>query len=404
MDNIKPLNIAIVGATGQVGMVVLSILEERNFKLNNLRLFASKKSKGSKIAFRDKDYFVEDVAEQTTETLKGIDVAIFSAGGKVSKQYAPIFAEAKVVVIDNSSAWRKDPEIPLVVSEVNPEDIDIALKPDSKKIIANPNCTTMAAMPVIKPLHDKKILRKLVISTYQCVSGMGVAGGVELLEMTEHALEKDPLNLITNGEAVDFPEPQKFPAPISFNVLPYAGNLVDDGTLETDEEQKLRNESRKILHLPKLRVEGTCVRVPVFTGHSLSVVAEFTENITPTEAVSILKDAPGVSVVGTANPTEVASSLKSLSGSGVEVLGEGAKAGLDVAGLATPLMAAGKDDSIVGRIRQDYSLENADPTILEEGQSLNQRGLTFFICSDNLRKGAALNTVQIAEIIQKKLS
>jgi aspartate-semialdehyde dehydrogenase len=257
-----------------------------------------------------------------------------------------------VTVIDNSSAWRMDPEVPLVVSEVNPHAIDTA----AKGIIANPNCTTMAAMPVLKVLDREAGLERLIVSTYQAVSGAGLAGGEELYEQAKAALEQDTLALVHDGSAVELPEPVKFPRPIAFDVIPLAGSIVDDGDLETDEEKKLRNESRKILELPGLRVAGTCVRVPVFTGHSLSINVEFANPITPERAIEVLTDAPGV----------------------------------QLADIPTPLLAAGNDPSYVGRIRQDQSAADG-------------KGLVLFISNDNLRKGAALNAVQIAELVAAKL-
>ncbi|MGX9349371.1 aspartate-semialdehyde dehydrogenase [Microbacterium sp. KNMS] len=344
------LSVAVVGATGQVGTVMREILQERDFPIRELRLFASARSAGRTIDFGGTAVVVEDIA---TDDLSGIDIALFSAGGSASKEHAPRFAAAGAVVIDNSSAWRMDPDVPLVVSEVNPHAIDQAVK----GIIANPNCTTMAAMPVLKPLAAEAGLERLIVSTYQAVSGSGLAGAQELLGQVEGVLAQgDTLRLVHDGSAVDFPKPEKYVAPIAFDVVPLAGNLVDDGLNETDEEKKLRNESRKILELPDLRVAGTCVRVPVFTGHSLSIHAEFAREITPERARELLADAPGVAL------EEV----------------------------PTPLQAAGSDPSYVGRIRADQSAP--------EG-----RGLVLFISNDNLRKGAALNAVQIAELVAAKL-
>ena len=344
------LSLAVVGATGQVGRVMREILVERSFPIRELRLFSSSRSAGATIDFNGTEVVVEDVE---TADYDGIDIALFSAGATASRAYAPRFAEAGAVVVDNSSAWRNDPEVPLVVSEVNPHAIDDR----PKGIIANPNCTTMAAMPVIKALHAEAGLERLIVSTYQAVSGSGLAGAEELLGQVASVLAQgETLGLVNDGSAVDFPEPDKYVAPIAFNVLPFAGNLVEDGDNETDEEKKLRNESRKILELPDLRVAGTCVRVPVFTGHSLSIHAEFANDITPDRAREVLAGAPGVSL------REV----------------------------PTPLHAAGKDDSFVGRIRADQSAP--------EG-----KGLVLFISNDNLRKGAALNAVQIAEILAERL-
>jgi len=344
------LSVAIVGATGQVGTVMRDILGERAFPIRELRLLATARSAGTAVDFGGHTVIIEDVA---TANPAGIDIALFSAGATGSRAHAPRFAEAGAVVIDNSSAWRMDPEVPLVVSEVNPHAIGEAVK----GIIANPNCTTMAAMPVLKPLHAEAGLERLIVSTYQAVSGSGIAGAEELLGQVEGVLAQgDTLRLVHDGSAVDFPQPEKYIAPIAFDVIPLAGSIVGDGQNETDEEKKLRNESRKILELPDLRVAGTCVRVPVFTGHSLSIHAEFARDITPERAREILASAPGV------------------------VLEE----------VPTPLQAAGKDPAFVGRIRADQSAP--------EG-----KGLVLFISNDNLRKGAALNAVQIAEIVAARL-
>ncbi|WP_262847689.1 aspartate-semialdehyde dehydrogenase [Mumia quercus] len=338
------LKIGVVGATGQVGAVMRTLLEERAFPIEEIRFFASPRSAGKTLRFAGRDVVVEDAA---TADPAGLDIAVFSAGATMSRVQAPRFAAAGVTVIDNSSAWRKDPEVPLVVSEVNPGDIAKAVK----GIIANPNCTTMAAMPVLKPLHDEAGLVRIVASTYQAVSGSGVDGVEELATQAEKVVA-GARALTHDGSAVDFPEPQKYVAPIAFNVLPMAGSVVDDGSYETDEEQKLRNESRKILGIPELRVSGTCVRVPVFTGHSLSLNVEFAEALTPERARELLADAPGVQLVD----------------------------------VPTPLQAAGADPSLVGRIRQDSGVDG-------------NRGLVLFVSNDNLRKGAALNTIQIAELI-----
>lgn len=345
------LSVAVVGATGQVGGVMLDILEERGFPVRELRAFATARSAGSDVVFQGKAVTVEDVA---TADVSGIDIALFSAGATGSRAHAPRFAEAGATVIDNSSAWRMDPDVPLVVSEVNPHAISEA----RKGIIANPNCTTMAAMPVLKVLDAAAGLERLVVSTYQAVSGSGVAGVQELLGQVEGVLAQGDVDrLARDGSALDFPQPEKYVAPIAFDVIPLAGAVVDDGSNETDEEKKLRNESRKILELPDLRVAGTCVRVPVFTGHSLSINAEFAREITPERAREVLSDAPGVTL------EEV----------------------------PTPLQAAGKDASFVGRIRADQSAP--------EG-----KGLVLFISNDNLRKGAALNAVQIAELVAAGLT
>lgn len=327
-----------------VGSVMQTLLIERNFPASKVRFFASARSAGSVIEWNGQKITVEDASTADTSDL---DIAIFSAGATTSRAIAEMYAKRGAIVIDNSSAWRMNPDVPLIVSEVNPEDIALA----KLGIIANPNCTTMAAMPVLKPLHDAAGLTRMVASTYQAVSGMGVSGVAELHEQIKLGAERAD-ELTYSGEAISFPPAVKFPRTVSFNVVPFAGSLVDDGMLETDEEKKLRNESRKILHIPNLRVSGTCVRVPVFTGHSLSLNLEFDRPITPTEAIEILSSAAGVSVID----------------------------------VPTPLNAAGKNASFVGRIRQDHSIEG-------------NKGLVLFVSNDNLRKGAALNALQIAEVI-----
>jgi aspartate-semialdehyde dehydrogenase len=343
----RRINIGVVGATGQVGVAMRQILEERGFPVGDVRFFASARSAGTVLPFAGREVVVEDAS---TADPAGLDVALFSAGATTSRALVPRFVDAGVVVVDNSSAFRKDPDIPLVVSEVNPEAARGVLDA-GRGIIANPNCTTMAAMPVLKPLHDDAGLVRLIASTYQAVSGAGVAGVDELAGQLLAAGDK-ARELAYDGEAVAFPEPQKFARTIAYNVLPRAGSIVDDGLNETDEEQKLRNESRKILGLPDLRVSGICVRVPVFTGHSLAINAEFERPMTPQRAAELLAGAPGV----------------------------------ELADIPTPLQAAGKDPSYVGRIRQDPGVDG-------------DRGLALFISNDNLRKGAALNTVQIAELL-----
>ena len=337
--------IGVVGATGQVGVVMRTLLEQRNFPADSVRFFASARSAGRKLSFRGQEIEVED-AEIADPT--GLDIALFSAGAAMSRVQAPRFAAAGVTVIDNSSAWRKDADVPLVVSEVN-FDRDVRGKTLAKGIIANPNCTTMAAMPVLKPLHDEAGLVRMIASTYQAVSGSGVAG-VEELATQARAVIDGVEQLVHHGDALRFPAPDKYVTPIAFNVIPLAGSLLDDGSGETDEDQKLRNESRKILGIPDLAVSGTCVRVPVMTGHSLSINAEFADAISPERAREVLSAAPGVRVVD----------------------------------VPTPLAAAGIDESLVGRIRRDPGVPQG-------------RGLALFISGDNLRKGAALNTIQIAE-------
>lgn len=341
------VNIGVVGATGQVGVAMRQILLERGFEADEVRFFASARSAGTVLPFGDREITVEDAA---TADPSGLDIALFSAGATTSRAQAQRFVDAGVIVVDNSSAFRKDPAIPLVVSEVNPEAAASVIAA-GRGIIANPNCTTMAAMPVLKPLHDEAGLVRLVASTYQAVSGSGVAGVEELATGIEAAGDK-ARELAYDGEAVAFGEPGVYKKTIAYNVLPFAGNLVDDGLEETDEEQKLRNESRKILGIPELRVSGICVRVPVFTGHSLAINAEFARPLSPARAKELLADAPGVQLVD----------------------------------IPTPLDAAGKDPSLVGRIRVDEGVDGG-------------RGLALFVSNDNLRKGAALNTVQIAELI-----
>ncbi|MCL2850115.1 MAG: aspartate-semialdehyde dehydrogenase [Micrococcales bacterium] len=341
------MDVAVVGATGQVGAVMRRLLAERAFPVRQMRYFASARSAGRTLPWGEDDIVVEDVA---TADLSGIDVALFSAGGATSREQAPRFAAAGAIVVDNSSAWRKHPQVPLVVAEVNPDALDTM----ALGIVANPNCTTMAAMPVLKPLHDEAGLRRIVVSTYQAVSGAGLAGVRELDDQVRAAYDQDTTALVHDGRAVDFGDPVKFARTIAFNVVPLAGSIVDDGSAETDEEQKLRTESRKILSIPDLAVCGTCVRVPVFTGHSLSINAEFDRPITPARAYELLAAAPGVAVADGDIPT--------------------------------PLDAAGIDPSLVGRVRADDGVPDG-------------RGLALFVSNDNLRKGAALNAIQIAELL-----
>jgi aspartate-semialdehyde dehydrogenase len=338
------VKIGVVGATGQVGVAMRQILAEREFPADEVRFFASARSAGTVLPYAGREIVVEDAS---TADPRGLDIALFSAGATTSRALAPRFAAAGVIVVDNSSAFRMDPDVPLVVSEVNPQEIANA----RKGIIANPNCTTMAAMPVLKPLHDAAVLVRLIASTYQAVSGSGVAGVEELASQVTAAGEK-ARELAYDGEAVAFPEPAKYARTIAYNVLPLAGSIVDDGLYETDEEQKLRNESRKILGIPDLRVSGICVRVPVFTGHSLAINAEF------------------------ASPMPVERARELLAGA----------SGVELSDIPNPLQAAGKDPSYVGRLRQDPGVDD-------------DRGLALFVSNDNLRKGAALNTVQIAELV-----
>jgi len=339
----KRLNVAVVGATGMVGELMRSILAERDFPVESIRFFASGRSAGKKLAWKGKDVVVEDASKAD---YSGIDIALFSAGASTSRELAPVVAKAGAIVIDNSSAWRMDPGVPLVVSEVNPQ----ALKSLPKGIVANPNCTTMAAMPVLKPLHQAAGLKRLVVSTYQAVSGGGVAG-VSELETQINAAGTGSAKLAYDGKGCALPEPKKWAVPIAFNVVPLNYKLVEDGY--TEEEVKLRDESRKILDLPKLLVSGTCVRVPVYSGHSLSINAEFERAITPEAALEMLGRAEGVVVADVPNPLE----------------------------------ATGRDPVYVGRVRRDPTVEH---------------GLALFVVGDNLRKGAALNAIQIAEVLLKQ--
>ncbi|MCW2784742.1 MAG: asd [Marmoricola sp.] len=335
--------VGIVGATGQVGVVMRRLLAERDFPADEVRFFASARSAGSTLPWQGGEVVVEDA---TTADPRGLDIVLFSAGASTSRALAPRYAAAGALVIDNSSAWRMDPDVPLVVSEVNPQALDEA----RKGIVANPNCTTMAAMPVLKVLHDEAGLNRMIAATYQAVSGSGLAG-VEELDTQVKAVVDKAAELAHDGSAVAFPDPVKYVRPIAFNVIPFAGSLVDDGGFETDEEHKLRNESRKILGIPDLRVSGTCVRVPVFTGHSLSLLVEFDRPLSVGRATELLAAAPGV----------------------------------ELSDVPTPLQAAGQDPSYVGRLRQD-----------------GPNALALFVSNDNLRKGAALNTVQIAEIVARR--
>ena len=347
-------NVAVVGPTGQVGTVMRGLLEQRDFPIASLRLFSSARSAGTTIEFRGEQITVEDVE---TADPAGIDIALFSAGGAASREYAQKFADAGAIVIDNSSAWRMDPTVPLVVSEVNPHAMDGVIEARSG-IIANPNCTTMAAMPALKALDEAAGLERLIVTTFQAVSGSGLAGARELAGQVTAALEQGGIeSLVHDGSAIEFPAPEIYAKTIAFDVLPLAGSIVDDGEGETDEEKKLRNESRKILELPELLVSGTCVRVPVFTGHSLSINVEFANEISADRAREVLSSAPGV----------------------------------ELSDVPTPLEAAGNDPSYVGRIREDQSAPAG-------------RGLSMFISNDNLRKGAALNAVQIAEVVAARLA
>jgi aspartate-semialdehyde dehydrogenase len=342
------VNVAVLGATGQVGMVMRRVLDERDFPVRDLRFMASAHSAGTTLNWRGHGIEVEDVAKAD---LSGVDIAIFSAGGGTSKVWAPRFAEAGAYVVDNSSQWRMDDDVPLVVAEANPDDLDSI----PRRIVANPNCTTMACIPVLKVLDTHFGLRRLIVSSYQAVSGAGRGGVEQLMDEAKAAVDQGADKLVFSGEAIDFPEPTKIVRTIAFNAVPFIGAVADDGSEETDEEQKLRNESRKILHLPNLAASCTCVRVGVFTSHGMSVNAEFERDVTPDMAREVLRGAPGV----------------------------------ELADIPTPQMAAGKDPSFVGRIRQDRAVDG-------------NKGLAFFIANDNLRKGAALNAVQLAAIVAAK--
>lgn len=333
------LHVGIVGATGLVGELMRAILAERNFPVASLRLFASARSAGKTLAWQGCQLPIEDAA---TADYTGLDLVFLAAGGATALSLAPVVAKAGAIVIDNSSAWRQDPDVPLVVAEVNPG----ALEHIPKGIVANPNCTTMIALPALKPLHDAAGLRRLVVSSYQAVSGAGLAGVQELAEQLDAA--RDATRLVSNGAALDLPAPRKWQVPIAFNVVPYNYQVVEAGY--TEEEVKLCDESRKILGLPDLRVAATCVRVPVFTGHSVAIHAEFERDLAPEQALALLAQAPGVTLVEVPNP----------------------------------LAAAGRDDVLVGRVRRDVSTDH---------------GLALFVSGDNLRKGAALNAVQIAEVL-----
>jgi aspartate-semialdehyde dehydrogenase len=340
------MQLGVFGASGQVGSVARQILIERKFQADSFRFFATSRSAGKTIQFGDQEITIEDTA---TADFTGIDIALFSAGATMSKQYAPLVVAAGATVVDNSSGWRLNDDVPLVVSEVNPEDIDKA----SLGIIANPNCQTMAVMPVLKALHDAAGLTRFRATTFQAVSGSGVKGVRTLMDQVADL--GDAPGLQFDGRLHDHSDLGPYVAPIAFNAVPIAGSLVDDGFGETDEEIKMRNESRKILHIPDLLVQATCVRVPVYTGHSIALYAEFADTITASQATELLKKAPGVEVVD----------------------------------VPTARMAAGKDPSYVGRIREDQSAPKG-------------HGLALFVASDNLRKGAALNAIQIVELVSQR--
>jgi aspartate-semialdehyde dehydrogenase len=345
MGGDRLFDVAVVGATGQVGGVMRRLLAQRSFPVGKVRFMASARSAGRQIDFAGRQIVVEDVA---TADPSGLDIALFSIGGQASGEYAPRFADAGAIVVDNSSAWRADPHVPLIVAEVNGELVSQA----TKGIIANPNCTTMAAMPALAPLHREAGLRRLIVATYQAVSGAGLAGVAELAEQVRATETQDIQGLAMDGRAVQFPAPKVFDSSIAFNFLPSAGSMVQDGSGQTSEEVKLRDESRRILAIPDLAVHGTCVRLPVFTGHGVCLNAEFSSPISSARALELLAEAPGVRLVD----------------------------------VPTPLDAAGRDPVLVGRVRQD-------PTVCDG------KGLALFCVGDNLRKGAALNALQIAELV-----
>ncbi|QZY56271.1 aspartate-semialdehyde dehydrogenase [Crassaminicella profunda] len=326
----KKVNIAVVGATGMVGRTFLKVLEERDFPYENLYVFASKKSAGQKVTCKGKDFTVEELTENSFD--RDIDIALFSAGGDISKRFAPIAASKGVIVVDNSSAWRMDKDIPLVVPEVNPEDIKW-----HKGIIANPNCSTIQAVVALKPLHDKFNIKRIVYSTYQAVSGSGVKGVADL----EEGLKGNDLL-------------SAYPHPIAGNCLPHIDVFLENGY--TKEEMKMINETQKILNDYDLKITATTVRVPVRDAHSESINIEFEKPFQLEEVRNIFENAPGIVVQD------------------------------NVANNVYPLArnAAGHDEVYIGRIRRDFSLEN---------------GLNLWVVADNIRKGAATNTVQIAEIL-----
>ena len=324
----KKYNIAVVGATGMVGRTFLKVLEEKNLPVENYYLMASSRSAGTTVKFMGKDYVIEELNENSFDNGR-IDIALFSAGGSTSEKFAPIAASKGVVVIDNSSAWRMDEKVPLVVPEVNPEDIKW-----NNGIIANPNCSTIQAMVALKPLQDKYGIKRIVYNTYQAVSGAGMAGYKDL----ENGLK---------GEA-----PQKFPYQIAGNCLPHIDVFLDNGY--TKEEMKMVNETRKILHDDDIKITATAVRVPVFNSHSESINVELEKPFELSELVETLKNAPGVVLMD------------------------------DPANNIYPIAekATGTDETYIGRIRRDESVEN---------------GINMWVVADNIRKGAAANAVQIAE-------
>jgi len=326
---------------------VRRLLQERSFPVDEIRYFASDRSAGRTLPWGDGEITVENAA---TADYSGLEIALVSFGKYASKELSPSIAAAGAIVIDNSSAWRMDPDVPLVVIDVN----DDALENIPKGIVANPNCTTMAFMAALAPLHREAGLRRIIVDTYQAVSGAG-GEGVDELDEQQRKVSDRAAALAFDGRAVEFPAPNKFPTTIAFNIVPLAGSIVDDGSGETDEEKKMRDETRKILGIPDLAVTPTCVRVPVFTGHSMAIHAEFDNALSPERATQLLQAARGVEVVD----------------------------------LPTPLLAAGTDPSYVGRIRRDDTVPDS-------------RGLSLFVSNDNLRKGAALNAVQIAELLPQR--
>ncbi|QIB26764.1 aspartate-semialdehyde dehydrogenase [Caloranaerobacter azorensis] len=329
----KKFNIAIVGATGMVGRTFIKILEERNFPVKNLYLFASSKSKGTKLKFKGKEYTVQELTENSFN--EDIDIALFSAGSEVSKKFAPIAKEKGVIVVDNSSAWRMHKEVPLIVPEVNPNDISW-----HQGIIANPNCSTIQCVVPLKPLHDAFKIKRIVYSTYQAVSGSGL-GGIEDLEM-----------------GIKGKEPKKYPHPIAFNCLPHIDVFLENGY--TKEEMKMIEETKKILNDYNLKITATTVRIPVRYGHSVSINLEFENSFNLDEIYEILKNAKGVII-----QDDVSNNIYPM-----------------------PINAEGTDEVYVGRIRRDFSIEN---------------GINLWVVADNIRKGAATNTVQIAELLINQL-
>jgi len=337
----KEYTVAVVGATGAVGRMMINVLEERNFPVKELRLFASPKSKGVKIPFRGEEIEVEVLEE--TKSFKGIDIALFSAGAQRSLEYAPKFANDGAVVIDNSSAWRMDPEVPLVVPEVNPQAIS---QYKNKGIIANPNCSTIQMVVALKPIHEVAKIRRIVVSTYQSVSGAGQKAIDELIAQIRAWCSGEPL-----------PPAKHLPQTIAFNCIPHIDVFLPNRY--TKEEMKMVEETKKIMEDPSIRVTATTVRVPVFYGHAESVNVETEKKLSVEEVIEILRKAPGVIVLD--DPQQKLYPLQ------IEV--------------------AGRDEVFVGRIREDFSVEN---------------GLNLWIVADNLRKGAATNAVQIAEVLIEK--